>query len=66
MIVVSVPVSLVPRPHPVRILYRFQYNARELKAIRAGVGFGSGTETSVPVYYCSESTVYVGSNGINN
>ena len=49
-----------------RILYRFQYNARELKAIRTGVGFGSGTETSVPVYYCSESTVYVGSNGINN
>ena len=33
-------ISLVPRPHPVRVLRMI------LKAIRAGVGFGSGTETS--------------------
>ena len=38
-------------PDLIRCLYRFQYNALPsprsiLKAIRAGVGFGSGTETN--------------------
>ena len=33
--------SLVPRPHPACI------SLPVLKAIRAGVGFGSGTETTV-------------------
>ena len=34
-------ITLVPRSHPVRI------SLPVLKAIRAGVGFGSGTETSI-------------------
>ena len=37
--------SLVPRPHPARI----SLSRAILKAIRAGVGFGSGTETSSEV-----------------
>ena len=38
--------SLVPRPHPACISLPV-YNARAiLKAIRTGVGFGSGTETN--------------------
>ena len=41
---------LVSSPDLIRRVYRFQYNMQKtravLKAIRAGVGFGSGTETS--------------------
>ena len=36
--------SLVPRPHPARISLPVSLHAI-LKAIRTGVGFGSGTET---------------------
>ena len=46
--------SLVSSPDLIRYAYRFQYKAWEkdtecaiLKAICAGVGFGSGTETSM-------------------
>ena len=42
--------SLVPRPHPARILLPVSSHT-VLKAIRTGVGFGSGAETSV---YCTE------------
>ena len=47
-------VQVVLSPDLIRRIYRFQYNALEnpctlLKAIHAGVGFGSGTETSVQV-----------------
>ena len=41
---------IVSSPDLIRHIYRFQYNARPgavLKAIHAGVGFGSGTETSL-------------------
>ena len=38
---VGIVSSLVPRPHPARVSL-----AAILKAIHAGVGFGSGTETS--------------------
>ena len=37
--------SLVPRPHPARV-------SLALKAIHAGVGFGSGTETRVCCGVC--------------
>ena len=40
--------SLIPRSHPARIL--LQYNMQYIpKVIRAGVGFGSGTETVIRV-----------------
>ena len=39
--------DIVSSPDLVRHVYRLQYNVRAiLKAIRAGVGFGSGTETT--------------------
>ena len=37
-------IIVVSSPDLIRHVYHFQYN---LKAIRAGVGFGSGTETSI-------------------
>ena len=41
------PQLLVLSPDLIRRVYRFQYNARAiLKVIHAGVGFGSGTETT--------------------
>ena len=44
----SMTVHLVSSPDLIRRVYCFQYNARViLKATRAGVGFGSGTETTV-------------------
>ena len=40
--------SLVPRPHPAHISL-FSITRRILKAIHAGVGFGSETETSLKI-----------------
>ena len=49
------PPVFVLSPDIIRRVYRFQYNAWEnacdSEAIRAGIGFGSGTETT-PVFDC--------------
>ena len=48
---------LVSSPDLIRCVYRFPYNARAiLKAIRAGVGFGSGTETTTILTYTNVRT----------
>ena len=45
--------AIVLSPDLIWRVYRFQYNTQELravlKAIRAGVGFGSGTETIMAI-----------------
>ena len=41
----SYPTSLVPRPHPARV--SLPLLCAILKAICAGIGFGSGTETTI-------------------
>ena len=48
-----VSMAIVSSPDLIRCVYHFQYNAQEprtiLKAIRAGVGFGSETETIMAI-----------------